>query len=112
MYPSVGCGSSAADRGHGAGGLDEVGVVDAVAGPFAPHRRADQRTELFIRRAVAHRGSEVCLFGGEEAGADVALGGDPQAVARVAERLGDGADDADAAGRAVGEAVAGGWLVI
>src|SRR5205823_9057373 len=39
----------------------------------------------------------------EEASSDLPVGGEPYARARAAEGFGDGRDDADLAGRAVGE---------
>ena len=47
----------------------------------------------------AQRAAQVGLLGGEQAGADLAVGGQPGAVAVAAERPGDAGDDADPAGR-------------
>jgi hypothetical protein len=56
------------------------------------------------RRAVAQRRAQVGLVQREQAGAQAAVGGQADAVAVAAERLGDRVDEADRA-RAVGEAV-------
>ena len=101
---------SAADHRHAADGLHEVGVIDAVAGPLPPHRLAQQRLELVVARTRAHRAAQVRLLEGEQAVAELPLRGQPHAVARVAERLGDARDHPDSARGAVGEAVRRGRL--
>ena len=61
--------------------------------------------ELRVVGAVAQRAAQVGLVDAEQAGAQLALGGQADAVAVAAERLGDRVDEADLAG-AVGEAAA------
>src|SRR5690606_41000473 len=65
---------SAADRRHGAGGLQERRVVDAVAGALAPHRRPPQLDDLVVGGAGAQRRAQVGLLAGEQAVADLAVG--------------------------------------
>src|SRR5436853_5410555 len=80
-------------------------MVDPMAGPLALHAAADQLRELVVGCSGAERPAEIHLVEREETGAELSLRREPQAVARVAERLRDGGDDADAAWSAVCEAV-------
>ena len=59
--------------------------------------------ELCVGRSLAHRVAEARLVHREEAGPQLAVGGQADAVAVGAERLGDGVDEADLP-LAVGEA--------
>src|SRR6516225_9639092 len=86
--------TSAADGGHGAGGLEEAGLVDAVAGELGGNRTAPQFGQFLIAGPGAHRIAQVALVLREQAVADLAVGGQPYPVAGPAERPGDRADDA------------------
>src|SRR3954468_17736789 len=93
----------AADGRHRPGGLTEALLSHVVLQLLAPHRVADQGLEFVIARTAAERFAQVGLVKREEAGAELALGRQPYAVAVRAERLGDRVDEADLA-LAVGEA--------
>src|SRR3954451_13239029 len=84
-----------ANRAHRARRLDEARLAHVVLQLLAPHRVADERRQLRVRRAAAQRLAEVRLVNREEARAQFALGRQPHAVAVGAERLGDGGDEAD-----------------
>src|SRR5689334_9033976 len=71
----------AADCGHRASGLPEALFSNLVLQLLAPHRVADQRLDFLIRGSRAHRLAQVGLVQREEAGAQLALGGQAHAVA-------------------------------
>src|SRR3712207_4252876 len=99
---SVGdAGALAADEAHRAGGLLEVGLVDVVARLFAQRDRPDVVGHLGARGAGAHHVSQGVFDLGEEAGSNLAVGGEADARTGAAEGFGDGRDDAYLAGRAV-----------
>src|SRR5919198_2126960 len=98
---------SAADLRHGARRFYKPGLVDLVLELLVGDREADQLLELPIGRAVAERRLQVPLAAREEAGTELAVGGQADPVAGRAERLRDGIDEPDLAG-AVGEAEAAG----
>jgi uncharacterized protein YjbJ (UPF0337 family) len=60
-------------------------------------RVAEARDQLVVGRTVAHRRLEVPLAAREEAGAELTVGGESNAVARRAERLRDRIDEPDLA---------------
>src|SRR5579875_1040697 len=95
---------SAADRRHRARGLDEPGLADVVLELLAPDRVPDDARDLGVARPGAQRAAQIGLVQREQAGAQPAIGGEPDAVAVGAERLGDRVDEADPA-VGVGEAV-------
>src|SRR5690606_23590851 len=78
--------TSAADRRHRPGGLQKGRVVDAVPGALGPHRLAPPVGELGVTGARPHRVAQVGLLGGEQAVADLPVGGEPHPVAGAAER--------------------------
>src|SRR5207247_612454 len=86
---------SAADGRHGARGLEEVRVVDAVSRQLAAHRGDHEGGELLVGGARPQRGAQVGLRPGEQAVADLPISRQPDPVARGAEGAGDRADDAD-----------------
>src|SRR5439155_21526684 len=90
---------SAADLAHRAAGADEVDLPDPVAGPLRADRALDLGGEgaFDIDGIAAHDRAQVELVEREQAGAQPALGRDPDAVAMVAERLGHARDHADVA---------------
>src|SRR5918999_1886890 len=96
--------SLAADRGHRARRLAEARLADPVLELLAPDGVANRALELGVARPAAEWRAQVGLVDREQAGAELALRGQPDAVAVRAERLGDGVDEADLA-LAVREAV-------
>ena len=90
-------GGSAADRAHRPGRRAEAGLVDPVLQLLAPDRVADDPLQLGVVGAGPQRRAQVGLVEGEEAGAQLAVGGQAQPVAVGAERFGDGVDEADLA---------------
>src|SRR5262245_44978191 len=87
--------SLAADLAHRSVGADEIDPPDVVAGPLHTHGPGELVGELVVGAAAAHDRPEVELVEGEEAGAELAVGGDPHAVAALAERRRDARDHAD-----------------
>src|SRR5665811_1661153 len=96
--------TSAPDRRHRARRLHKAGLVDAVFQLLAPNRLAQDCCDLRVACAIAQWLAQVGLSEREEAGPQATLGGEADAVALGAERLGDRADEADRPG-AVGEPV-------
>lgn len=94
-----------ADGAHWSLGLLEARRGDAVAGLLGPGNVDEELFDVGIACTGAEERAEVPFLEAEEAWADLAVGGDAEAAAGAAEGLGDGCDDADAAGRAVGEGV-------
>src|SRR5262245_18757081 len=101
---------SAADGAHRASGLDEARLVDVMLELLAPDGLAHYVLEVRVGRSGADRPTQVGLVEREQAGAQLAVGGEPDAVAVAAERLGHRVDEADRAA-AVGEAVDAGGCV-
>ena len=86
----------AADGRHRPVGLEERQVVDPWPGQLAaPSRPPSGRRAPRRRRPRAWRRTQVGLVAGEEAVADLAVGGEPDPVAVAAERAGHRGDDAD-----------------
>src|SRR4051794_19329815 len=92
---TLSAGTSAADRRHRPGRLQEARVVDAVAGQLAERGDPPAVGQLHVGGALPHRRPQVGLLAREQAVAHLAVGGQPGAVARAAERPGDRRDDAD-----------------
>ena len=88
----------------GRGGATNFADVDLVAFPLAGDVAADQRGDLLVGRAGAHQRLHVVLFDGEQAVAQLAVGGQADAVAVQAERPAHRGDEAHRAA-AVGEVV-------
>src|SRR5579875_2600723 len=78
---------SAADRRHRARGLDEPGLADVVLELLAPDRVPDDARDLGVARPGAQRAAQIGLVQREQAGAQPAIGGEPDAVAVGAERV-------------------------
>src|SRR4051794_16398128 len=83
-----------ANRAHRARRLDEARLAHVVLQLLAPHRVADERRQLRLRRAAAQRLAQIRLVHREEARAQLALRRQPHAVAVGAERLGEPGDEA------------------
>src|SRR4029079_17690263 len=73
-------GSSAADLAHRAGRADEVDLVDLVPGPLQAHRPGDLAGQRVVARTAAQQRPQVDLVVGEQAGAELAVGGEAHAV--------------------------------
>src|SRR5262245_60778931 len=71
-----------------------LGVAVGAAPPDAAH----QLEQLVVRGAGPQRALQVAAAGGEQAGHERALGGEPRARTVAAEGLRDGGDHADLAG--------------
>src|SRR5258708_11425935 len=91
----------AADEDHGTRGRHESRFVDAMAGFFFSDHGANSLLNVLVGGAVAEQGAEIVVILAEEAGADLAVGGEANAGAMAAEGLRDGSDQANFAGRAV-----------
>jgi hypothetical protein len=72
---------SAADGGHRAGGLQEAGIVDAVPGQFGGDGAAPDGGQLAVVGSGPKRRAQITLVAGEQAVADLAVGGQPDPVA-------------------------------
>src|ERR1700680_2234890 len=70
---------------HAAGAQVVAHFAVAVRAPL-PYR-ADQFQQFLVAGTAAHRRAQVGAFGGEQAGIDLAVGGQPRARAVAAERL-------------------------
>ncbi len=74
-----------------------------MAGFFFRDHGANAFLYVVVGSAVAQEGAEVMIVLAEEAGADLAVGGEADARTVAAKGLGDGGDQADFTGRAVGK---------
>src|SRR6266446_608903 len=93
------------DKYHGTGGWHETGLIDAMALFLFHDYGADIGDQIFVGGAFAEQTAQVMIVLAEEARAELAVGGKPDAGAMAAERLGDRSDEADFTGSAVVEAV-------
>src|SRR5438105_15674556 len=87
----------AADLAHRLAGPDEIGLADLVTLFFLPDAGRDEVADFGVRGAAAKQGLNVVLLDRKQAGPQVALGGEPDAVADLAEGIADGRDNADPA---------------
>src|SRR4051812_47737323 len=85
---------SAADLAHAAGGSDEVDLADGVARPLLTHVGGDRGGHVVVGSARPQDRPQVGLVHGEQAVAELAVGGEPHPVAAAAEGLADAVDDA------------------
>src|SRR5436190_1689266 len=83
---------SAADRVHQPLGLDEPRGVDLVPLPLAGDALAEDPGDRVVVGPAAEEGADVGLLEGEEAVAELAVGGQADAVAARAERPADRGD--------------------
>src|SRR5918992_1980195 len=86
---------SAADCAHRPRRLAEAPLADVVLQLLAPDGRADDPFQLVVARAVAQWPPKVGLVEREEAGPELALGGEADPIAVGAEGLGHRVDEAD-----------------
>src|SRR5258708_24844808 len=99
-----------ADEDHGARGLDETGLVDAVALFLFHDNRADVGDQIVVRGSLTQQGPQIVVLLAKQAGAELAIGGEPDARAMATERLGHRRDQTDFARCALGEAIFAGGL--
>src|SRR5580658_11315694 len=100
---------SPADRNHRPGWRDESRFVDAVSLFFLRDDGEDLVADFAVGGAAAQQVAEVVVFLAEQAGAQLAVGGDAQPRARSAEGLRHRINESDFA-EAVGKAIfAGGF---
>src|SRR5579871_3756026 len=86
---------SAADAAHRALRRHKIRLADMVPLFFLPHDGLEIRGKFLVRLAVAETRAQVVFRDAEQAGADLAVGGQPQAIAMAAERLANGRNQAD-----------------
>src|SRR5579884_2835775 len=96
-------GGLAADLAHAAAGV-AIAVGQAVAPRLATDPEADALDQVVLAAAAAQDLAHVDLVVAQQAEAQLAVGGQPDAVAEGAEGLTDWADEADRTRRA-GQAV-------
>src|SRR5882757_5198724 len=85
----------AADVDHAAAGLEEAGLADVVAGFLLRDDVANVAGEVIVRTTAVEHAVEIVVGLGKEAGADLAVRGEPDAAAGAAEGAGDRRNDAD-----------------
>src|SRR2546428_292563 len=83
--PPRGAPEPTADLRHVLGRLDEPGLVDQVALFLAPHGRLDHAAEMVVGDSRPHEVAQRRFLQREQARAQAALGGEPNAVAGRAE---------------------------
>src|SRR3984957_590667 len=101
-------GASAADGGHGPVRLKEGRVVDPVPRQLRRDRGLPLGGKLVVGRPGPQRRPQVALRPGEQAVADLPVGGEAHPVAGAAERLGNRGDHPDPGRAAVDEERLGG----
>src|SRR5260370_11205822 len=77
-----------ADEDHGARGLDETGLVDAVALFLFHDNRADVGDQIVVRGSLTQQGPQIVVLLAKQAGAELAIGGGADARAMATERHG------------------------
>src|SRR5579884_2687301 len=95
----------AADHRHAAICALESLVTDIMFEFFVPDGAAYHLCQFLVAGIGAHDGTQVGLLSSEQAGTQLAVGGQTDTVATGAERLADGIDEANFADT-VGEGVA------
>src|SRR5262249_17739909 len=88
-------GESPADRVHESFRLDESRCVDLVAFPLGGDAVTDRLADRLIACAASKEAPDVRLLQCEQAVSQLAIGGEPEAVAAHAERTADRGDEAD-----------------
>ena len=87
----------AADLIHGAFGTMKLGAADPMGGRLGGDAVPNQAAQLVIGSAAAQELPGIPFDGREEAIANLALGGQPQAIAIAAEGFAHRIDEADGA---------------
>src|SRR5882757_9158772 len=100
------------DVHHAAGGFFEAGLADVVAGFLLADDGVDVGDQFSVGIAGAHASGEVVVEDGEEAGTDLAVGGEANPAAMPAEGMRDGGDDADLADAIVEAEAARGFAAL
>src|ERR1700716_4380172 len=83
--------------------LDETGLVDEVTFLLAPDSGLAHTADVVVGHAGTHQVTQRRLMQREEAGSQAAFSGEPDTVARGAERLADRGDETHPAGRSIGD---------
>src|SRR4051812_36239196 len=99
----------AANRVHGSFRFHEPSAIDLVPLPFFPDVGTHDARDRLSGRAAAQQGLEIDFVEREQAVAKLALGGEADAVAAMAEWPRHRSDDADAAA-AILVLEFGGWI--
>src|SRR5271165_1507356 len=86
---------SAPDMHHRAGRRYKARLADMVACFLVINGLANEIGEFVIAGAVLHSRGEIVLAHREQAGANLAVGGDAHAAAMPAERMRNGSNNAD-----------------
>ena len=97
---------------HRAGGFEESRLADVMPCLLLYGCTHDEGAQVFVGCSLAHLSVQVMFNVRKQAGANFAVGGEPDTAAGAAEGLGDRRDDADlghaSSAGAVGESVAAG----
>ena len=93
----------AAYRRHRPRRLQEIGLVDAMPRELRGHCRLPPFRNRVVRRRPTQQRPQIGLGAGEQAVADLAVGGQPSAIAGAAERPSHRTDNPDGAWAAVDE---------
>src|SRR3989454_4141764 len=102
-----------ADEDHGARRLNEAWLIDAVALFFFHDNGTDVSDQVLVGGSLAQQRPQIMIVLAEQAGAELAIGSQPDAGAMTTEGLGHRGDEADFAGGAISEAVfAGGFAAL
>src|SRR5216683_2661172 len=83
------------DMYHGSRCRHKIRLANVVALFFPGDDIADKFGQVIVRSAAAHEFMQIVLPHGEQAGANLAVGGDANAAAMSAERMRDRRDDSD-----------------
>src|SRR5690606_17660358 len=86
---------SAAYLAHRSVGADELHLVDGMTGPLRAHAGLDGVRQGIVAGTRPQDRTQVVVLEGEEAAAELAVSGEADAVALLAEGAGDARDDAD-----------------
>src|ERR1017187_7306254 len=100
---------SSADATHRARGRNEVWLANVMPGFLAQDDRFEPLAYFIVGIAISKQRAQIVLGHAEQAGADFAVGGEPDAIAMAAKRFAHRRDDADFAAT-VGERPAPGSL--
>src|SRR6266403_4092092 len=90
-----------ANKHHSTRGWYEVWLIDAVPLFLFHHHRAYVRHQIFVGGAFAQHSAQVVILLAEQAGAQLAIRGQPDARTMSAERLGDRSNQPDLSPRAI-----------
>src|SRR6266404_4086022 len=75
--------------------LNKIRLADVVARFFSLDNPTDELHEIVIRSSAAHQFMQVVVPNGEQAGANLAVGGDADAAAMAAEGMRNRRDDSN-----------------